>query len=167
LTFILTNRIRNVAQSSLRNRTENKTLERIIVYYSRVLIKTEKNYYVTRRELLAIVDSLKSFHHYLYGWKFLIRTDHISLKWFMSFKDLEGQLMRWLERNVDGLYKRPCFENNCSYCAKTEHKDISSQENILWGTVLREKSRRMTKKTEDPNISLILRRKESRVWPIR
>lgn len=55
-------------------------LERVIAYFSRVLTKTEKNYCVTRRELLAIVESIKSFHHYLYGRKFLIRTDHISLR---------------------------------------------------------------------------------------
>jgi len=48
--------------------------------------------------LLAVVDSLKSFRHYLLGRKFMIRTDHVSLKWLMSFKDLEGQLARWLER---------------------------------------------------------------------
>lgn len=71
--------------------------------------------------------SLKTFHHYLYGRKFLIRTDHISLRWLISFKDLEGQLARWLERlqqyefeiihrkgqlhqNADGLSRRPCAE---------------------------------------------------------
>ncbi|KAL6421145.1 hypothetical protein ACFW04_013963 [Cataglyphis niger] len=37
-------------------------VEKIITYYSRVLNKSERNYCVTRRELLAIVDSLKSFH---------------------------------------------------------------------------------------------------------
>jgi len=47
---------------------------------------------VTRRELLAIVDSLKFFRHYLLGREFLIRTDHVSLKWLLSFKDLESQL---------------------------------------------------------------------------
>lgn len=72
--------------------------EKVIAYFSRVLSKTEKNYCVTRRELLAMVESMKSFHHYLYGRKFLIRTDHISLRWLMSFKDLEGQLARWMER---------------------------------------------------------------------
>jgi len=68
------------------------------VYFSRVFNKLEKNYCVTRRELLAIVESLKSFHHYLYGNRFIVRTDHISLRWLMSFKNLEGQLARWLER---------------------------------------------------------------------
>jgi len=68
--------------------------EKIIAYFSRVLNKSERNYCVTRRELLAIVSSIKSFHHYLYGRKFLIRTDHVSLRWLMSFKELEGQLAR-------------------------------------------------------------------------
>jgi len=53
--------------------------KKVIAYFSRVLSKTEKSYCVTHRELLAIMDSIKSFHHYLYG-KFLIRTDHVSLK---------------------------------------------------------------------------------------
>jgi len=42
--------------------------------------KTEKNYCVTQRELLAVIDSIKFFYHYLYGRRFVIRTDHISLK---------------------------------------------------------------------------------------
>jgi len=43
--------------------------EKIIAYFSRVLNKSERNYCVTRRELLATVSSIKSFHHYLYGRK--------------------------------------------------------------------------------------------------
>ncbi|XP_071580542.1 uncharacterized protein [Temnothorax nylanderi] len=72
--------------------------EKVIAYFSRVLSKSERNYCVTRRELLAVIDSVKSFHHYLYGRKFLVRTDHVSLRWLMSFRNLEGQLARWLER---------------------------------------------------------------------
>jgi len=62
-------------------------------YYNKVFSKAEKNYSVTRRKLLG-VDSTKFFHHYLYGRKFVIRTDHISLKWLMTFRNLEGQLAR-------------------------------------------------------------------------
>jgi len=72
--------------------------ERVIAYFSRVLNKSERNYCVTRRELLAIVESLKSLHHYLYGRRFVVKTDHISLRWLMSFKNLEEQLARWLQR---------------------------------------------------------------------
>jgi hypothetical protein len=41
--------------------------ERIIAYYSKTLNKAERNYCVTRRELLAIVRTLEHFHKYLYG----------------------------------------------------------------------------------------------------
>jgi len=146
--------------------------ERVIAYYSRVLSKAEENYCVTRRELLAIVESLKSFHHYLYGRKFLIRTDHISLRWLM-FKDLEGQLARWLERlqqyefqiihrkgqlhkNADGLSRRPCAEIGCAYCAKAKLKENSIARIVLGEDNLEE----WRKQLEDPVISLFLRGKE-------
>jgi len=67
-----------------------KGKKRVISYYSKMFSKTEKNYCITRRELLAIIDPTKFFHYYLYGRKFVIKTDHISLKWLMSFRNLEG-----------------------------------------------------------------------------
>ena len=72
--------------------------ERVIAYGSRVLSKAERNYCVTRRELLAIVDFVKMFHHYLVGSKFLLRTDHAALYWLFGMKNLEGQPARWVER---------------------------------------------------------------------
>ena len=71
--------------------------ERVICYYSRSLTKPERNYCVTRKESLAIVDSVKHFHHYLYGSKCAVRTDHGSLSWLMCFSNPEAQLARWLE----------------------------------------------------------------------
>jgi len=49
-------------------------------FKSLMFSKTERNYCVTRRKLLAVIDSIKFFHYYLYGSKFVIRTDNISLK---------------------------------------------------------------------------------------
>ena len=72
--------------------------EKVLAYYSRGFAKPERNYCVTRKELLAIVNSTKHFHKYLYGQKFLLRTDHAALRWLLNFKDLEGQMARWLER---------------------------------------------------------------------
>lgn len=112
--------------------------KKVIAYFSKVFSKTEKNYCIIRREL-AVVDSFKSFHHYLYGKKFVIRTDHTSLRWLMSFRNLEGQLARWLKqiqqydfeiihrkenlhRNADGLSRRPCEKSNCNYCNKLDLK---------------------------------------------
>lgn len=149
--------------------------EKVIAYYSRVLGKSERNYCVTRRELLAIIDSLKSFHHYLYGRKFVIRTDHISLRWLMSFKNLEGQMARWLERiqqydfeifhrkgklhgNADGLSRRPCAEINCSYCNRIDMKKEEFVGRIVFESDNLENWRK--DQLEDPTIAKILLGKE-------
>ena len=71
--------------------------ERVVAYGSFVLSTAQRNYCVTRRELLAIVVFTKHFRHYLLGNKFKVRTDHNSLIWLMRFKNIEGQLARWIE----------------------------------------------------------------------
>ena len=40
--------------------------ERVIAYYSRTLSKPERRYCVTRKELLAVVQAVKHFHHYIF-----------------------------------------------------------------------------------------------------
>ena len=48
--------------------------ERVIAYASRSLDKRERNYCVTRRELLAVVHFLKHFKQYLLGREFKVRN---------------------------------------------------------------------------------------------
>ncbi|GFV05953.1 retrovirus-related Pol polyprotein from transposon 297 [Trichonephila clavipes] len=112
--------------------------ERVVAYWSKCLSKPERNYCVTRKELLAIVKAIEHFHHYLYGQKFLLRTDHASLTWLMNFRNTEGQVARWIQRlneyyfdirhrkgsshgNADVLSRRPCPEN-CRHCSRVETK---------------------------------------------
>ncbi|GBM35011.1 Retrovirus-related Pol polyprotein from transposon 297 [Araneus ventricosus] len=71
--------------------------ECVIAYFNNSLGKPERNY-VTRKELLDIVKSIEHFHHYLYGRKFLLRTDHASLRWLLNFREPEGQIARWIQR---------------------------------------------------------------------
>lgn len=170
--------------SILSQRQDGK--ERVIAYFSRVLSKAEKNYCITRRELLAIVDSLKSFRHYLLGRKFIIRTDHISLRWLMSFRDLEGQLARWLEKlqeydfevvhrkgvahkNADGLSRRECETEGCIYCEKIERKFAEGTFNSVARIILTEETLEDWRRDqmEDSSISLILQGKEEGVRPSR
>ncbi|GFS93394.1 retrovirus-related Pol polyprotein from transposon 412 [Trichonephila clavipes] len=112
--------------------------ECVITYFSKCLSKPKRNYCVTRKELLAIVKAIEHFHPYLYGRRFLIRTDHVSLTWILNFKNPEGQIARWIQRlqeydveiryrkgsahgNADALSRRPCPEN-CKYCSIIEKK---------------------------------------------
>lgn len=71
--------------------------EQVISYGSRSLTKAERRYSITRKELLAVVHFIKTYRPYLYGRRFVLRTDHSALKWMMSFKEPEGQLARWLD----------------------------------------------------------------------
>jgi transposase InsO family protein len=71
--------------------------ELVLSYASKALSSSERNYCVTRRELLAVVMFCKQFRPYLYGRRFTVRTDHSSLQWLLNFRQPEGQLARWME----------------------------------------------------------------------
>lgn len=69
--------------------------EHPIAYMSQKLNGAQRNYSVTEQECLAAVLSLKKFRGYVEGMPFKVVTDHASLKWLMSQKDLTGRLARW------------------------------------------------------------------------
>ncbi|KAK9118716.1 hypothetical protein Scep_016809 [Stephania cephalantha] len=70
---------------------------RVIAYASRQLKIHEKNYPIHDLELAAIVFALKIWRHYLYGEKFVLFTDHKSLKYLFTQKELNMRQRRWLE----------------------------------------------------------------------
>ena len=70
---------------------------RVIAYASRQLKIHEKNYPTHDLELAAVVFALKIWRHYLYGEKCQIFTDHKSLKYFFTQKELNMRQRRWLE----------------------------------------------------------------------
>ncbi|XP_052173738.1 uncharacterized protein LOC127789029 [Diospyros lotus] len=61
---------------------------KVIAYGSRQLKPHERNYPTHDLELAAVVFALKLWRHYLYGEKFEVFTDHKSLKYLFSQKDL-------------------------------------------------------------------------------
>ncbi|VVA32612.1 PREDICTED: retrotransposon, partial [Prunus dulcis] len=61
---------------------------RVIAYASRQLKKHEMNYPVHDLELAAVVFALKIWRHYLYGATCQIFTDHKSLKYLFTQKEL-------------------------------------------------------------------------------
>ena len=70
---------------------------------------------------------------YLFGKKFLIRTDHGALKYLFNFKDSQGQMARWLQvlhtyrfniehmagrkhGNADAMSRGPCRQCGDKQC---------------------------------------------------
>lgn len=68
--------------------------ERALAYYSTSLSKPELSYCTTRKELLAIIKSVKHFHPYLYGHPVTIRTDHAAIIWTLKSARQKGQVAR-------------------------------------------------------------------------
>ena len=105
--------------------------EKVLAYASRLYSKAERNYCVTRKELLAVVYFMKQFRQYLLGRQFTVRTDHSALQWLRKTPEPIGQQGRWLEVleefdfnvchrpgrqhvNADALSRKPCKQ--CGHC---------------------------------------------------
>jgi len=124
-----------------------KGVERVIAYASRRISDRERNYCITRRELLAVVCFVKHFLAYLLGRPFDVRTDdHAALQWLKRTPEPIGQQARWLEQleeldykvihrpgsshgNANGRSRIPYDRARC--CAM----DMCSQEEIRINTV--------------------------------
>jgi hypothetical protein len=110
----------------------------VVAYFSKTLLKADRNYCMTRRELLAILKTLEHFHKYLYRQEFHLLTDHSALTWLLSFENLEGQTAHWVQclqgynftsenrqgrrhTKVDAVSRRPCQEEYF-HCLKVEQR---------------------------------------------
>jgi len=124
------------------------------------LSPTERNYCTTRKELLAVIKSVKHVRPYLYGRQFRLRTDHASLIWLCKRAEPSSQVARWLEilaeffyqikhrpggrhSNADGLSQR--LTGGYKQCLNIEKRDgrSSTTEHSLIGTTV-SSSRQLT-----------------------
>ena len=176
--FILDTDASDTGIGAVLSQVDEAGRERVISYGSRLLSKPERNYCVTRRELLAVVSFVKFFRPYLTGRRFRLRTDHGSLRWLRNFKDPEGQLARWLEvlqqfdfevvhrpgrkhGNADALSRIPCRQ-----CTRDTHlspclaeAQVSAVEFLPSFSDIREKQ------LNDEIVGLLLRAKENKDKP--
>ena len=115
--------------------------ERVIAYAGKRLSPNEKNYSVTEKEALAVIQGLKHFDPYLRGNQVSIVTDHSALVWLLSQNEPKGRIARWIayiqqfnytvqhksgqkHSNADGLSRR-------SYPDETQSDQLVTDEEIL------------------------------------
>ena len=108
--------------------------EQVLAFGSRCLSEPERNYCVTRKELLAVVYFMCYYKHYLLGTTVTVRSDHGSLRWLKNMRNPTGQVARWIERlapfnwqivhragkqhsNADALSRKRC-EGDCPQCVR-------------------------------------------------
>ena len=109
--------------------------EVVLAYLSKCLNSAERNYCITRKELLALVTAVKTWYPYLAGRNVIARTDNSAVAWVKRLKNPTGQTARWLEQlecmniteihrpgrvhwNADALSRRPHPE--CKQCHRTD-----------------------------------------------
>jgi hypothetical protein len=99
--------------------------EKVLAYASRVYSDAEKNYCISRRELLGLIYGLTQFRQYLLGRHILVRTDHAPLLILTRSNKPSSQICRWQDiiqeydmeiqhrpglrhSNADGLSRSAC-----------------------------------------------------------
>ena len=70
---------------------------KVVAYGSQKLKNHKQNYPTHDMELAAVVFALKIWRHYLYGEQFEVFSDHKSLKYIFTQRDLNMRLRKWME----------------------------------------------------------------------
>lgn len=68
-----------------------------ISFIAKSLSKSERKYSATKRELLALVFSLKRFHKYVYGSTFTLYTDHKALTYIHTQRVANLMMISWMD----------------------------------------------------------------------
>jgi hypothetical protein len=69
-----------------------------IVFERRKLREPERLYSIYDKEMLAIMHALTKFKQYLVGNRFVVKTYHNSLKYFLEQKDLSERQHKWVTK---------------------------------------------------------------------
>jgi len=69
-----------------------------IAFESQKLRGLERCYSIYDKEMLAIMHALAKFRQYLVEGKFVVKSDHNSLKHFLSQKDLNDRQQKWVNK---------------------------------------------------------------------
>ena len=110
--------------------------ERSIAYASRALSSAEIKYSVGEREALACIRACEHWHFFLYGRKFILRTDHRALTKLLSPSGSGHRplrIHRWADRlcqyNYEPVY-RPGKHNQAADFLSRSTPEIVDESNI-------------------------------------
>lgn len=102
---------------------------------------------VTRKELLSVVEAVDHYRSFLYGRRFLIRSNSSTVQWLLHSQIPEGQIVRWLEKlqthsfenrhrkgkshsNADGFSRRRGLKAGCKFYQRLMDKDLQFLDDV-------------------------------------
>lgn len=92
--FIITVDASKQGVGAILSQLSDEGIDRPIAFASRAFTKGERNKATIEQELLAIHFGIKKFRPFIFGTKFLIRSDHKPLQYLFSLKDPTSRLAR-------------------------------------------------------------------------
>ena len=99
--YILRTDASGFAISAILSQIDENDEEKIIIRVSRTLKGPELNYFITEKEMLAIVWALNKLYTYLLGTKITVITDHKAITFFNKCRFANGRIMRWILATQD------------------------------------------------------------------
>lgn len=106
-----------------------------IAFYSHAMTKEERNYKIHDKELLAIVESLKEWKHFLRGTIETVEvlTDHANLRYFRTAQDLNRRQARWAlfleEFNIHLVHRPGRLSGKPDALSRRADHDDGSEDN--------------------------------------
>ncbi len=91
---------------------DDEGLPRAVGYFSKKLIQAEVRYSATNMEALAIVMASRQFHHYLWGTRIIIRTDHQPITTVFRQRTKSPRMNRWMLEMRDYRFSLKCYEHS-------------------------------------------------------
>ena len=91
----------------------------LIAFFFKKMIPTETRYKTHYAKLLAIVETFKTWRHYLKGCKheILVFTDHNNLCCFMDTKNLSPRQVRWAQKLSRYHFRIDYYQNKVNAAA--------------------------------------------------
>ena len=119
--------------------------EHPVIFLSRRLRNAELNYSISEKEMLAALWAMEQLHYYLYGRKFLLRTDHKALLAFNVRGEVKSRrIERWYYRlqtyTFEVVYRKGEEQGNADCLSRSYTNNIAKENSE---TVTEEEKRRI------------------------
>lgn len=120
-------------------------LDKPIQFASKVLNPAQQNYSTIEKELYAIVFAVEAFKHFLYGFEFILYTDHKPLTYLFNFKNTRSRLYRWKlllsEFNFQIFYKKGSHNTVADALSRIDISQLSPCDTTNLMAITRSKSK--------------------------